>query len=134
MGVVCFVPCAGRRLAGEAVSAGTVRRLVASQYLDDGRWGLVSGDNEIIVGVTRHLAKEDARRLAACWNALDGLPTELIEKQGATRSGIYKGVEEISDKLAAARSLLVEVLAGDKQNMEVDLEINIREFLKEGAA
>jgi len=38
---------------------------------------------------------EYARRLAACWNALEGLPTELLERHGATRSGIYKGTDEL---------------------------------------
>ena len=48
----------------------------------------------------------NARRLAACWNACDGLPTALIEKHGVTRSGIAKGVE----RLVAQRDDLLEVL------------------------
>lgn len=39
--------------------------------------------------------EEDARRIVACVNACAGLPTDLIEKHGVTRSGIAKGVEEL---------------------------------------
>lgn len=52
----------------------------------------------------------NVRRLVACWNALDGLPTELLERYGATRRGIYKGTEELKaqrDELLAALQSLV---------------------------
>jgi hypothetical protein len=48
--------------------------------------------------------RANARRIVACVNACEGLPTELIEKHGVTRSGIAKGVAELTkqrDELAA---------------------------------
>jgi hypothetical protein len=49
-------------------------------------------------------AHANARRIVACVNACEGLPTELIEKHGVTRSGIAKGVAELTkqrDELVA---------------------------------
>jgi hypothetical protein len=56
-------------LAATEQVAAPVDKLFASQYLDDGRYGLVSGDNEIIVGVSCGLSEDNAIRLAASWNA-----------------------------------------------------------------
>lgn len=40
----------------------------------------------------------NARRIVACVNACEGIPTELIEKHGVTRSGIAKWVDEITQQ------------------------------------
>ncbi len=61
---------------------------------------------------------EDARRLVACWNALDGVPTEAIE--GALIHGrALMGLAAERDQLLAALSCLVSHLddgayAGEK--------------------
>lgn len=55
-------------------------------------------------------AEANMRRLAACWNACEGLPTEFLEKHGVTRSGIAKGVDDLTrqrdELLAALKKLL----------------------------
>lgn len=85
----------------------------------EGRRSVVPGSygtSKLVLQLDQHLAlaahmrEPDARRLAACWNALDGLPTALLEKHGATRSGIYRGTAEINDQLAAARALLTDLI------------------------
>ena len=40
----------------------------ASQYLDDGRYGVVDGDNYIIIGVSVGLTKEECERIATYHN------------------------------------------------------------------
>ena len=40
----------------------------ASQYLDDGRYGVVDGDNYIIIGVSVGLTKEECERVATYHN------------------------------------------------------------------
>lgn len=42
------------------------------------------------------------RRIVACVNACEGLPTELIENHGVTRSGIAKGTEILEQQLIQA--------------------------------
>lgn len=94
-------------------------------YVDknaDNRVTLRSKDTDYPI-VTDLDDDEDARRLAACWNALDGLPTALLEKHGATRSGIYKGTAEISDQLAAAQ---VRITALETKLQEQDAMLGRR--------
>ena len=59
---------------------------VASQYIDDGRWGVLSSDNGIIVSVRSKegsLTKEDARLIAAAPDLLEALQeaVRLIEQE-----------------------------------------------------
>ena len=69
--------------------------------------------------------ESDARRLAACWNALEGLTTEQIEAATASRD----------HELNAARALLREVYEEGNLGMgdEVSLELDnrIRGYLYE---
>lgn len=57
-------------------------------------------------------SEEDARRLAAAWNACEGMPTDDIEElaacQGVMTLTVY--ADDILSKLNAARALLREVL------------------------
>lgn len=48
---------------------------------------------------------EDARRLAACWNACDGIPTEVLERYYGDQGGIDAALDEASarDHVQAAR-------------------------------
>ena len=50
-----------------------------SQILDDGRWGIVTAQNEIVVGATQALVIENARLIAAApdHRARDMKPTDL---------------------------------------------------------
>lgn len=52
-----------------------------SQILDDGRWGIITDNNEIIIGCSQHLTKENAQLVATStelYKALDALLTSLI--------------------------------------------------------
>ncbi|UFW83910.1 hypothetical protein BjapCC829_28640 [Bradyrhizobium barranii] len=65
-----------------------------------------------VVAVARSVLEPDARRLAACWNACEGLPTdrlesELIENTLSCNAGeIY----ELRAQLDAARAMLSAVM------------------------
>lgn len=72
----------------------------------------------------------DARRLAACWNICEYIPTDYLET-GATLAGICAKSNGYQVKLAAASALLAEVLEEDGASL--DTESRIRAFLKGGA-
>lgn len=67
----------------------------------------------------------NARRLAACWNACEGVSTEDLEADHAHKGGpllnrklrehklIAQAMVRYGEQLAAARALLAEILAGD---------------------
>lgn len=44
-----------------------------SQYLDDGRWGIVKGDGEIVIGLAERLTEANARFIVTAVNAHDDL-------------------------------------------------------------
>jgi len=46
----------------------TEKRWCASQYLDDDRWGVLSDDGEIIVGLREGKTREECERIAAVHN------------------------------------------------------------------
>lgn len=83
-------------------------------------------------------ANANARRLAACWNAFDGMPTEASEELAE-----IGGVQGLTNDLSAAmtvievaRTLLSDALETFDENPHRDHEIadRIRAFLKGGAA
>lgn len=85
---------------------------------------VVNAKGEVVIPwLYTDFTDEDLRRVVACWNALDGLPTALLEKHGATRSGIYKGTAEISDQLAAAQ---VRITALETKLQEQDAMLGRR--------
>lgn len=45
----------------------------ASQYLDNGEWGVLNKDNLIVVGVSSRITKEDAHLIAAAPELLGAL-------------------------------------------------------------
>ncbi len=70
-----------------------------------------------IVGVAGELTEQDARRLAACWNACEGLTTDNLESVlflGDTLRGRVEGLKAEADhantELASARALLREAV------------------------
>lgn len=78
--------------------------------------------------------KANARRLAACWNAFDGVRTEFIEAMAGTgamraASDSMSALPAAQAELSAARALLREVYeegnldAGDQVSMELDNRI-----------
>lgn len=68
----------------------------------------------------------NARRMAACWNAFEGYPTEAIEKLPALK----QFVREQDQKLATAHALLTEVRdACDFDSVRNELLDRIRSFL-----
>lgn len=82
----------------------------------------------------------DARRLAACWNACEGMPVEHIEALAVvgTMGNLYTHAR---DQLAAARALLAGILAeaegwhDECRGTPLDSGIadEVRAFLKGGA-
>lgn len=69
----------------------------------------------------------DMRRLAACWNACEGIDTDNLEKfPGWARNGFALGVK-IMDELAAERALLAESLTTED---DIDVAERIAAFLK----
>ncbi len=81
--------------------------------------------HETVIGFTggggfdmrgRDDAAANARRIVACWNAFDKVPTGLVEKlcfgggAGATQ---VKASAYAIEELVAARGLLAEILAAD---------------------
>lgn len=41
---------------------------VASQYLDDARWGILDSDNHIIIGVSKELTQEQVEAVVLAHN------------------------------------------------------------------
>ena len=71
------------------------------------------------------VAKDDelARRIVACVNACEGLPIELIDKHGVTRSGIAKGIEELANQRYAAweeASLIRDLIGANQEESTLD--------------
>jgi hypothetical protein len=63
--------------------------------------------------------KEDARRLAACWNACDGIPTEALEAEGSavmgwtrTASKLLHAMTQRDELLSALQTLVQQVESG----------------------
>ena len=80
---------------------------------------------------------EDARRLAACWNACDGSTTEDLERLG---SDFIAPWVKLFDELEAARALLAEALesgaimeTASETADRHERQMRIRAFLKGGA-
>ena len=88
------------------MSAHTTGKLHASQYLDDGRLGILNADNEIIVGVASKLTEADARRLAACWNACDGIDTDGAAIKRFLMCSVFDRARELVASAAAAEVVL----------------------------
>lgn len=59
------------------------------------------------MGPGEHVA--NARRLVACWNACDGIPTDALEKGRLSRDA-FEAEESRADKAEAERDALLDVL------------------------
>ena len=69
------------------------------------------------------LTEEQYRRARACVNACEGLPTDLIERHGVTRSGIAKGVEELTNQRDTAweeARLIRESIGANQEESTLD--------------
>lgn len=122
----------------------TEGRLTASEILDDGRYGILSAENEIIVGVSSKLTEANARRLVACWNACVGVETAIIESfSDGAAFRVTVAEAAVFEKLRAAHanavSLLIEVYGVEERMIRGELlkwsEVSdrherVREFLK----
>lgn len=59
--------------------------------------------------------KANARRIAACWNACEGLPTDVLENittMGDTLASRFKARDKTERELTAQRDELLEALLG----------------------
>lgn len=90
------------------------------------------------------MREANARRMVACWNALDGLHDDALGG-GWTAAGMNAYAKDLENKLAVARALLNEVVkphddqikavhASGEQPAVNPLAIRIHDFLKGGAA
>ncbi|MDN2710662.1 hypothetical protein O0880_14655 [Janthinobacterium sp. SUN118] len=89
------------------------------------------------------MREANARRMVACWNALDGLHDDALGG-GWTAAGMNAYAKDLENKLAVARALLSEVVkphddhikavhaSGEKPAVN-PLAIRIHDFLKGGA-
>lgn len=50
-----------------------MKRWIASDYLDLGKWGILTEDNEIVAGISFGLTREQVERLVASHNLHAGL-------------------------------------------------------------
>lgn len=84
----------------------------------------------VVIGI--EMSHDDARRLAACWNACEGSKTEDLEELGAD---YIKPLIKLIDECATARALLTELIdiEGPQPGTAAWAE-KVRAFLKGGAA
>lgn len=79
-----------------------------SMLTEDGRWWLaVLANGE----QTSERQVANFRRLAACWNACDGIPTEKLEKAAGDRSPVFALLMETSAQRDALLSALTALVA-----------------------
>jgi hypothetical protein len=74
---------------------------------DKGVWGYINSPE---------MSQADARRIVACWNACDGVETELLDVSGAgilARSAIK--TSDLHEQLQATRKLMQDLLDAAKR-------------------
>lgn len=81
-----------------------------------------------------HDNRVNARRLAACWNACEGIATEVVEKKRpvwwTSVRALTEPIEHIDAELAAARALLEDVARELYGTDRAKTSVRIRAFLK----
>ena len=70
---------------------------IVSSCDDEGRWGAIKD-------------VANARRLVACWNAFDGVPTGTIESDGGIVRGACADLMKQRDSIRAVNAELLEAL------------------------
>lgn len=69
---------------------------IASQYLDDGRWGIVDEDNAIIVGVSTRMTQKRAEEIAGLRASQLRLARALTQtRDGVTFSAVVEEAARI---------------------------------------
>ncbi|MCE3262596.1 MAG: hypothetical protein K0R43_1675 [Pseudoduganella sp.] len=81
------------------------------------------------------LSRGNAHRIAACWNACQGLTMDHFDG-GWTAKGLSRHAKALENQIATARTLLSDALETFDDNLDQDHEVadRIRAFLKGGAA
>jgi len=76
--------------------------------------------------------QENMRRLAACWNACEGMPTDDIEELAACNGVMVLTVytDDLREQLVAARALLAEFATVKFGADYVALQQRVSQFLK----
>ncbi len=77
---------------------------------DDGRWWLAllaNGD------MTTERQRANFHRLAACWNACDGIPTEKLEKAAGDITPVFQLLTEATAEGIKLRAALETIAAGN---------------------
>jgi hypothetical protein len=75
----------------------------ASQYLDNGEWGVLNKDNVIVVGVSWHITKEDAQLIAAAPELLEACKA-MVEDEAF--EDLCQGIGEIPKWLELAKAAI----------------------------
>lgn len=69
----------------------------------------VTGESEVLQHWTAHVLKfDDGLRIAACWNACDGIPTEILE-QSKPGNELFSVMKAQRDELLAALKQIAHV-------------------------
>lgn len=100
-------PTSGRASPGRVSSSGNMQRITITNGSD--KWEVGTD----IAAVFIRSADSDAstsgaanlRRLVACWNAMQGVPTEVVEAIRFEQTETYKG------SIAQTRNILANILA-----------------------
>ena len=81
-----------------------------SMLTDDGRWWLALLANGEMTTERQHA---NFRRLAACWNACDGIPTEKLEKAAGDITPVFQLLTEATAEGIKLRAALEAIAAGN---------------------
>ena len=81
-----------------------------SMLTEDGRWWLALLANG---EMTTERQRANFRRLAACWNACDGIPTEKLEKAADDTTPVFKLLMEATAEAMKLRAVLEVIASGN---------------------
>src|SRR6478735_7587955 len=87
---------------------------VASQYLDNGQWGIITHDNQIVVGLSSRISEADARFIAAAPDLLESLRETLkaLEHNFAQVHPDYDGTANAHSIIGRARAAIAKAEGG----------------------
>ena len=81
-----------------------------SMLTEDGRWWLALLANG---EMSTERQRANFRRLAACWNACDGIPTEKLEKAADDTTPVFKLLMEATAEAMKLRAVLEVIASGN---------------------
>lgn len=103
-------------MTNEAITMGRItfrEDWAANQYAmltEDGKWWLALLANG---EMTSERQRANFRRLAACWNACDGIPTEKLEKAAGDITPVFQLLTEANAQVIKLRNTLEIIATGN---------------------